>query len=215
MNSASETAIEHSVRDAGNQELRTVTLNSAVFGRVVRGDLLARVVNYQLARRRSGTASTKGRAEVRGGGRKPFRQKGTGNARQGTTRAVQCRTGGVVFGPHPRSYATKLPKQERKLALQTALSAKREAGELILVDDFGLGDNVKTQAMRAVLESLDAGSSTMIVLPEADRAVSLSARNLPGISVIRVEGVNAYDLLSHQKLILTETALKQLEERLA
>ncbi len=215
MSSATETPIEHVVKDTGNQELRTVTLNGAVFGRRVRSDLLARVVNYQLAKRRSGTASTKGRSDVRGGGRKPFRQKGTGNARQGTTRAVQFRTGGVVFGPLPRSYAGKLPKQERKLALQTALSAKREAGEMILIDDFGLGEEIKTKRMRTVLEALHASGSAMIVIPEADRAVSLSARNLPGVSVVRVEGVNVYDLLAHQKLILTEAALNKLQERLA
>lgn len=212
---AADAAIERPVRDAANQELRTATLSPTVFGRPVRGDLLARVVNWQLAKRRSGTASTRTRSDVRGGGRKPFRQKGTGNARQGTIRAPQYRTGGVVFGPHPRSHAIKLPKQERRLALQTALSAKCAADELILIEGFGLGGEIRTRTMRTVLEALNAAQSTLIVLPEEDRAVSLSARNLPGITVIRVEGVNAYDLLAHQKLILTEEALGKLQERLA
>jgi len=204
-----------------DQTARTVGLEEQVFGRKVRTDLLARLVHYQRSRRRSGSASTKGRSEIRGGGRKPFRQKGTGHARQGTIRAPQMRGGGVVFGPRPRSYDVKMSKRERRLALQIALSAKFEAGELILIDQFGLTE-IKTKAMRSVLENLGALPSVMIVLPEIDkddpdayRTVELSARNLPRVSVIRVEGINAYDLLAHEKLVLTEAALQQLQERLA
>lgn len=206
--------IEFPVVDAGNQALRQVALREEVFGREVRGDLLAQAVNYQLACRRGGTASTKRRAEVSGGGRKPFRQKGTGNARQGTTRAPQFRSGGVVFGPHPRSYATKFPKRVRRLALQTALSAKRVAGELVILDRFGL-EEVKTKAVRTILEALGAGHSTLIVLAEKDSNVELSVCNLPRIDCIRVEGVNVYDLLLHEKVVLTEAALGALQERLA
>lgn len=206
--------IEFPIVDASNQTLRQVALQEGVFGREVRGDLLAKMVHYQLARRRSGTASTRGRSEVAGGGKKPFRQKGTGNARQGTIRAPQFRTGGVVFGPLPRSYATKLPKKVRRLALKTALSAKRLAGEMVVLDGFHL-ERVGTKAMRVVLETLGVGRSVLIVLVERDADVALSTNNLPGVDWIAVEGVNVYDLLSHETVILTEAALVALQERLA
>ncbi len=206
--------IEIPVVDAGNQELRRVVLEEAVFGREIRADLLARSVNYQLAGRRGGNASTKGRSDVSGGGKKPYRQKGTGNARQGTTRAPQFRTGGVVFGPHPHSYAHKLPKKVRRLALQVALSAKLEAGELIVLEGFHLTE-IKTRTMRIILEGLGVGRSGLVVLAEGNHTVELSIRNLPGMDVMRVEGVNVYDLLAHGKVVMTEAALNRLQERLA
>ncbi len=205
--------IEYSVIDSANQTSHTVTLSTHAFGCKVRGDLLTRVVHYQLAKRRSGTASTKTRSDVHGGGHKPYRQKGTGNARQGTIRAPQYRTGGVVFGPHPKDYSIKMTKKERALGLRTALSAKREAGELIILKEFGLVEP-KTQPMLKILKLLNASKSTLVVMAESDSVVELSLRNLPGISVIRVEGVNVYDLLRHEKLILTEAALVKLEARL-
>ncbi|HIJ85073.1 MAG: 50S ribosomal protein L4 [Magnetococcales bacterium] len=205
--------MEFSLKDTQNNHLRTIELSEALFGREVRGDILARMVNYQLAKRRSGTASTKVRSQVRGGGRKPYRQKGTGNARQGTIRAPQFRTGGVVFGPLPRSYAHKMDKKERRLALMMALSAKHAAGEMIIVDSLVLAE-VKTKAMKAVLAALSAEVSALVVVVEADRNVELSARNLPGIKVLRLEGINTYDLLAHEKVIMTEDAVKRLEERL-
>ena len=156
----------------------------------------------------------KGSVGSSGGGRKPYRQKGTGHARQGTIRAPQFRTGGVVFGPQPRAYGGKVNKKERRLALQTALSAKRAAGELIILSDFALTE-ARTKPMRRLLQGLDAVRSTLIVLPVVDRIVDLASRNLPGISVVPVEGVNVYDLLAHEKLILTEAAWKGLEERLS
>lgn len=206
--------MEFSLKDVQNNHLRTIELSEAVFAREVRGDILARMVNYQLAKRRSGTASTKGRSEVRGGGKKPYRQKGTGNARQGTIRAPQFRTGGIVFGPLPRSYAHKMVKKERRLALMTALSAKQSAGEMIVIDRLVM-DEVKTKAMKAILGALSATDSALIVVAEADRNVELSARNLPGVKVLRLEGINAYDLLTYEKMIITEDAVKRLEERLA
>lgn len=206
--------IEISVKDVSNKDLRSITLNEEIFGKAVRVDLLHAAVNYQLAKRRSGTAKTKRRSEVHGGGRKPYRQKGTGNARQGTIRAPQFRGGGIVFGPQPRDYEMKLPKKVRRLALMTALSAKREDGGLIVVDTLSLAE-IKTRAMLGILNTLEAQNSALIVLSESDRNVELSARNLPNISVIRSEGVNVYDLLSHEKVIITEPALKMLEERLA
>ncbi|MBF0341682.1 MAG: 50S ribosomal protein L4 [Magnetococcales bacterium] len=206
--------IEYPVIDATNQTSHTVSLSSLVFGCTVRGDLLNRVVSYQLAKRRLGTASTKRRGEVRGGGHKPYRQKGTGNARQGTIRAPQYRTGGVVFGPHPRDFSVKMTKKERALGLRTALSAKREAGELIVLKDFGLTD-IKTKTMLQILTRLDAARSVLIVVPDYDDRIELSARNLPNVDVILVEGVNVYDLLVHEKLLITEAALQKLEARVA
>lgn len=206
--------MELSVKDASNQEVRTVALNETIFGREVRSDLIAMTVNYQLAKRRSGTADTKTRSDVNGGGRKPYRQKGTGHARQGTTRAPQFRTGGVVFGPHPRDYTSKLNKKVRKQALLSALSAKLEAGEIILVAGFGL-EEIKTKALKQLLANWGVSKSALIVLPEDDLTIILSARNLPGVSVMRYEGVNVYDLLAHHQMVITEEALRKLEERLA
>ncbi|MBF0131854.1 MAG: 50S ribosomal protein L4 [Magnetococcales bacterium] len=205
--------MEFSLKDKQNNHLRTIELSEALFGREVRGDLLTRMVNYQLAKRRSGTASTKGRSEVRGGGKKPYRQKGTGNARQGTIRAPQFRTGGIVFGPLPRSYAHKMDKKERRLALMTALSAKHAASEMIIVENLAMAE-IKTKMMRTVLMAMDAEKSALIIVAEADRSVELSARNLPGVKVLRLEGINTYDLLAHEKVIMTEDAVKRLEERL-
>lgn len=212
--SRSDKMIEFPVIDAANQTSHTVNLSSHAFGADVRGDLLTRVVHYQLAKRRLGTASTKRRGEVSGGGHKPYRQKGTGNARQGTIRAPQYRTGGVVFGPHPRDFSVKMTKKERALGLRTALSAKREAGEMLVLKDFGLNE-IRTKSLLSILTTLNAAHSVLIVLAERDERIELSARNLPGVDVILVEGVNVYDLLVHEKLLLTEAALVKLEARMA
>ncbi|MBF0157967.1 MAG: 50S ribosomal protein L4 [Magnetococcales bacterium] len=206
--------IEFPLKDTHNQHIRTIQLSDVVFGRPRRDDLLSLTVHYQLSKRRAGTASTKRRSEVAGGGKKPYRQKGTGNARQGTIRAPQYRTGGIVFGPHPRDYAFSLPKKVRKLSLQTALSLKRELNEITIIDGFHLTE-IKTKLFSTMLGQLGVKNSALIVLAEQDDKVQLSARNLPGISVIRAEGVNVYDLLSHHTVILTEPALQRLEERLA
>jgi large subunit ribosomal protein L4 len=206
--------IDYSIKDMANQELRRIELSDVVFGREIRKDLLSRIVSYQLAARRAGVANTKGRAEVRGGGHKPYRQKGTGNARQGTVSAPQFRSGGVVFGPHPRDFSVKMLKKERRLALQTALSLKADSSELIVLESLTL-EAVSTKAMAKVLSDLGIEKKAVIVLDQADEKVTLSARNIPGITVCQVEGVNAYDLLAHENLIVTESALKKIEERLA
>ncbi|MBF0611101.1 MAG: 50S ribosomal protein L4 [Magnetococcales bacterium] len=206
--------MELSVRDASNREVRTVRLSEAIFGRAPRPDLVAMTVNYQLAKRRSGTADTKRRSEVSGGGRKPYRQKGTGHARQGTTRAPQFRHGGIVFGPHPRDYTSKLNKKVRKLALLSALSAKAAAMEIIVVESFGITE-AKTKTMVQVLNGWGADRSALVVLAEDDATIMLSARNIPRVTVMRHEGVNVYDLLAHDKVVITEEALQKLEERLA
>jgi len=205
--------IKYPVKDSGNQEIREVNLIKQVFDRSEQTALLARIFNYQRSRQRGGNASTKVRSEVKGGGRKPFRQKGTGNARQGTIRAPQCRGGGIIFGPHPHSYATRMPKNERRLALLTALTVKRKAGELLIIEDFCL-EGIKTQALRDRLDVLQVFGSALIVLKERDAKVELSARNLPGVNTILEAGINAYDLFAHDTVIIVETALNKLQERL-
>ncbi|MBF0456174.1 MAG: 50S ribosomal protein L4 [Magnetococcales bacterium] len=206
--------IDYSVKDIANQELKRIELSDAVFGREIRKDLLSRIVGYQLAARRSGVASTKGRSEIRGGGHKPYRQKGTGNARQGTVSAPQFRSGGVVFGPRPRDFSIKMLKKERRLALQTALSLKADSSEMIVLESLLL-EAVSTKSMVKILGDLGVGKSAIIVLDEMDEKIALSSRNIPGIKVCLVEGVNAYDLLAHENLIVTESALKKIEEKLA
>jgi large subunit ribosomal protein L4 len=207
--------IDFPLRDMNNQQIRTIQISDVVFGQSARPDLLSLAVRYQLAKRRSGTASTKTRAEVSGGGRKPYRQKGTGNARQGTIRAAQFRKGGVVFGPHPHSYEISMPKKVRKLSLRVALSSKRESDSMIVLDQFTLAE-IKTSMCRGVMNRLGlTDMSVLLVLPGDDRTVSLSARNLPNVAVMRSEGVNVYDLLVYDVLLITEPALRQLEERLA
>ncbi|MBF0358098.1 MAG: 50S ribosomal protein L4 [Magnetococcales bacterium] len=206
--------IDYSVKDVTNQELRRVELSDKVFGREIRKDLLSRIVSYQLASRRRSIASTKGRSDVRGGGHKPYRQKGTGNARQGTVSAPHYRSGGVVFGPQTRDFAVKMLKKERRLALQTALSLKVNSEEMVVLESLTL-DSVSTKSMVKILGGLGIAKSAVIVLDQADEKVSLSARNIPGIKVCLVDGVNAYDLLAYENLIVTESALKKIEERLA
>ncbi|MEO5377147.1 MAG: 50S ribosomal protein L4 [Magnetococcus sp. DMHC-6] len=206
--------MELTVRDTSNQDVGRIEVSEAVFGREMRADLLAEVVGYQLAKRRCGTASSKTRAEVRGGSKKPYRQKGTGNARQGTIRAPQFRTGGVVFGPKPHDFAIKLSKKVRKQGLQIALSSKYQDGDLILIDKFGL-EEIKTKAMKGLLEGIGVVDKALIVLSGEDKNVTMSARNIPGITVMQVAGVNVYDILKHGKLVLTSDSLRSLEERLA
>lgn len=205
--------MEHTVKNTSNEAVGTVNLDDSVFGQERRLDLIAAMVRYQRAKRRAGSASTKTRSQVAGGGSKPYRQKGTGNARQGTVSAPQYRSGGVVFGPHPRDYAHKMPKKMRKKALKSALSGKREDGEMVVLDGLSL-DGPKTKRMRSVLSVLDAGKSTLVVLAENDANVELSARNLPGVTVMRSEGVNVYDLLRHETFLITQDAVKMLEGRL-
>ncbi|ABK43367.1 LSU ribosomal protein L4P [Magnetococcus marinus MC-1] len=206
--------IQVPVKDANNQEVRSTELNESVFGREIRADLLGMAVNYQLAKRRLGTATVLGRSDVRGGGKKPYRQKGTGNARQGTIRAPQFRTGGIVFGPQQRDYSHKLNKKVRKLALQTALSVKASSEEMVVVDKLELA-SIKTKEMKALLSTLGAARSTFLVVKELSNEIVLSARNIPNVMVADVDGVNVYDLLRYEKLVITEEAVRSLEEKLA
>ncbi len=197
-----------------NKKSGSVDLNSTVFEAPVRTDLLHAEVRRQLARRRSGTHSTKNRAAVSGGGAKPWRQKGTGRARQGTTRAPQWSGGGVVFGPVSRSYEHSLPKKVRGAALRSALSHRLAEGDITLVDSIGL-DDFKTQRVVEMLRGLSMGDmSVLIVIDVRDEHLQCSARNLPSVTVMLVEGVNVYDVLRHRKLLVTKSALAAIESRL-
>lgn len=162
---------------------------------------------------RQGTASTKTRDEVSGGGRKPWRQKGTGRARQGSTRAPHWYHGGVVFGPRPRSYATKMNKKERRLALKSALTYKVLSDELIIVDDLKLETN-KTKEMKAILNNLKADKNVLIVVDELTENLILASRNLNNVVLLQADEINTYDVVAADKMIITEKALKLVEEAL-
>jgi large subunit ribosomal protein L4 len=198
-----------------NKKAGSLDLSSAVFESEVKQHLFYAEVRRQLADRRAGTHSTKNRALVSGGGAKPYRQKGTGRARQGTTRAPQFAGGGVVFGPVPRGYSHKLPKKMRRAALVSALSQRVAESAMTVVEELRIED-YKTKRIVEILGSLglDQGS-TLIVIDDPNPTVEASARNLPGVSVIRSEGVNVYDILRHKDVLFTKTAIEKLQARLA
>lgn len=197
-----------------NKKAGSVDLAPAVFESVIRPHLYHAEVRRQLADRRAGTHSTKNRAGVSGGGIKPYKQKGTGRARQGTIRAPQYAGGGVVFGPVPRGYSHKLPKKMRRAALASALTQRVQESAVTVVDALTL-DQFSTKRMKEILKSLGLEErSTLIVIEEPNPTVEASARNLPKVSVIRSEGLNVYDLLRHQSLLITRGALEALQTRL-
>jgi large subunit ribosomal protein L4 len=187
-------------------------LKEEIFGAKTRPHLLHQTVMMQLNRRRAGTAATKSRGWVRGGGKKPWRQKGTGRARAGSIRSPIWVGGGTVFGPQPRDYSFRMPRKARKEALLSALSLKNRDGEIIVVDKLEL-EEAKTKLMARALAELKV-TSALIVIAQPDEKIERSCRNLPGVKVLRVEGLNVYDLVCYRHLILTEEALKLLEERL-
>jgi large subunit ribosomal protein L4 len=188
-------------------------LNEAIFGAKTRAPLLHQAVVMQLANRRAGSAATKTKGFVSGGGKKPWRQKGTGRARSGSIRSPIWVGGGTVFGPTPRDYSYRMPRTARREALLSALSLKNRDGKIIVVDKLEL-EAAKTKIMVQALAELKV-SSALIVIPQSDATIERSARNLPMVKVLRVEGLNVYDLLRYDHLILTAGALKLLEERLA
>jgi large subunit ribosomal protein L4 len=188
-------------------------LNEAIFGAKTRTHLLHQTIVMQLANRRAGSASTKSKGLVRGGGKKPWRQKGTGRARSGSIRSPIWVGGGTTFGPVPRNYSYRLPRTARREALLSALSLKNRDGKIIVVDKFEI-DEAKTKIMVKALAELKV-ESAMIVISQPDAKIERSARNLPKVKVIRVDGINVYDLLRYDYLILTQEALQRLEERLA
>jgi large subunit ribosomal protein L4 len=188
-------------------------LKQEIFGVHTRTHLLHQAVVMQLANRRTGTAATKSKGFVTGGGKKPWRQKGTGRARAGSIRSPIWVGGGTTFGPHPRDYSYRMPRTARREALLSALSLKNKDGKIIVVDKFEL-DQPKTKLMVKALADLNVASA-LIVIAQPNETIARAARNIPRVKVLRFEGLNVYDLLHHEHLILTDEALKRLEERLA
>jgi large subunit ribosomal protein L4 len=201
------------VINVDNEKVATLELDEAVFGLEVRADILARAVNWQLAKRRAGTHKVKSRNEVQGTTKKPFRQKGTGRARQGSLKGPHQRGGGVAHGPVPRDHAHALPKKVRRLALKTALSAKQAAGELVVLDKAQLSEP-KTRILATHAAKLGWRSVLIIDGNEMDAGFARAARNIVGLDVLPSRGANVYDILRHGTLVLTSVAVEQLVERL-
>ncbi|MDN4606530.1 50S ribosomal protein L4 [Sporosarcina highlanderae] len=188
-----------------------IELNEAIFGIEPNEAVLFEALVQQRASLRQGNHKVKTRAEVAGGGRKPWRQKGTGRARQGSIRSPQWRGGGIVFGPTQRSYSYKLPKKVRRLALLSALSTKVRDEEIIVLDGLTF-DAPKTKEFTKVLKDLSIDKKALFVTADLDEAVALSARNIPGISVVTANGINVLDLIGHDKLVVTKDAVQKIEE---
>lgn len=201
------------VIDLDAKNVGSIDLADEVFGAEVRADLLQRCVEWQRAKRRAGTHKTKVISEIRGTTAKPWRQKGTGRARQGSLRSPQFRGGAAIFGPVVRSHAFKLPKKVRKLALRSALSAKQAAGELVVLEEAKV-EEAKTRGLARRLEKLGWDSALVIDGSEVDSGFSRAARNIPGIDVMPSAGANVYDILRHRTLVLTKGAVGALEARL-
>ena len=200
------------VKNLENETIGEIELSEEVFGLKVRSDILARAVNWQLAKRRAGTHKTKGVSEIQGTTKKPYKQKGTGRARQGSLRSPQFRGGAVIFGPVVRSHEFGLQKKVRRLGLKTALSAKQAEGKLVVVDEARL-DEAKTKALRARFAALGWGS-VLIIDGAVNENFARAARNLPKVDVLPEQGANVYDILRRDTLVLTRAAVQQLEARL-
>lgn len=196
-----------------NQNVGSIELSDSVFGVDVRSDILSRVVNWQLANRRAGTHKTKTIAEVSGTTKKPYKQKGTGRARQGSLRATQFRGGGISFGPVVRSHAQDLPKKIRRLGMRCALSSKAQNGKLVVVDALKLPE-VKTKELVSKMEKMGLKSALFVGGAELDTNFKLAAHNIVGIDVLPQQGANVYDILRRDTLVLTKEAAENLEARL-
>lgn len=194
-----------------NEKVGEVGLNDAVFNLEVKEHLLHDVVRMQRANRRAGTACTKTRVEVRGGGAKPWRQKGTGRARAGTRRSPLWRGGGIVFGPKPRDYSFKLNKKVRKQALAMAMSARFQEGNLLVLDGFTM-EKIKTKDFVSVMDTLEIENG-LIVIDSPEENLNKSSRNVNGYKVLPVDGLNVYDILLHKKLVLIQPVIESLEKR--
>ncbi len=195
--------------DQDKNQVGEYTLSDSVFNVEVKEYLLHDMVRYQLAARRQGTAAVKNRSAVAGGGKKPYRQKGTGNARQGTIRAPHFVGGGVAFGPTPRSYAFKLNRKVKKAALCSALSARFQAEKLLLLKDLSLAV-ISTREFRQIVERFNI-EGALIVIDSENKNIELSARNLPKVKVLRAAGINVYDILKYPNLMMTEAAVTEVE----
>lgn len=195
------------------EKVSQVELSDQLFNVPVKPSVLHDVVTMQLSSRRAGTASVKNRSDVRGSTRKLFRQKGTGRARRGDIKSGLLRGGGVIFGPQPKSYAYKIPKKVRRLALKMVMSGKLQDNHLVVLDKFPL-DHIKTKDVAGVLETLRLDSA-LIVTRTQDRYLDRSSRNIPGVKVLRCEGLNVYDVLKYKTLVLLEDSIPGIEGRLA
>ena len=192
------------------KEVDKIELNDSIFGVEINEHLVHMAVLQQLANKRQGTQKAKTRSEVSGGGRKPWRQKGTGHARQGSTRSPQWTGGGVVFAPVPRDYSIKMNKKERRLALKSALTSRVQENKLIVLEDLTL-DEAKTKAMQTVLNNLNV-SKALVVLNEENKNVVLSTRNIPDVVTAYTNTINVFDILKYNTLILTKSAVASIEE---
>jgi large subunit ribosomal protein L4 len=199
------------IYDRTGKDVGSLDLSDALFAAPVNAAVLHQVVTAQLAGRRTGTADTKTRGEIRGGGKKPYRQKGTGRARQGSTNAPHYRGGGTVFGPHPRSYEQRLPRKMKRLALRGALTAKFGDEAIKVIDAFGL-EAIRTKDLASVLRALDATGRVLVVAPARDQTLELSARNLPTVEVILADSLNVVDLLNADLILIEQPSLARMEE---
>ena len=199
-----------SVYNTEGQVVETMELNDAIFGVEVNEHLVHMAVVAQLANKRQGTQKAKTRAEVSGGGKKPWRQKGTGHARQGSTRAPQWKGGGVVFAPTPRDYTITLNKKEKRLALKSALTSRVQENKLLVVDDFGMSE-VKTKKMASTLKNLKVNKA-LVVAPENDTNTILSARNIAGVKMASPKTINVYDILKYSTVVASKAAVSTIEE---
>ena len=197
--------------DRTGKTVGNVELSDELFAAPVNTAVLHQVVTAQLAARRTGTHDTKTRGEIRGGGKKPYRQKGTGRARQGTVTAPHYRGGGVVFGPHPRSYEQRLPRKMKRLALRGALTAKLVDEQLKVIDTFGL-EAIKTKDLAGVLRALAADGRVLVVSPGRDQNLELSARNLPTVDIILADSLNVVDLIKADLVLIEQPALARMQE---
>jgi len=200
------------VCNSKNEQVGEIKLNDEIFNVPMKSHLLHEVVNMQRAKRRSGTASTKGRSEVRGGGRKPWRQKGTGRARAGTRSSPIWRGGGITFGPKPRDFTPKVNKKIRKQALKIALTSKCKADQMVVLDSLDLSD-IKTKTMVELFRAFEI-DSVLLVIPEHNDVVEKSIRNVPHTKVVRTEGINVYDILKYRHLMLMKDAVPKIETAL-
>ena len=203
--------LKTNVYDMNGKQVGEVELSEAVFGIEPNESVVHDVVKNHLANCRQGTQSALTRAEVSGGGKKPWKQKGTGHARQGSTRSPQWTHGGIAFGPKPRSYRYAIPKKMRRLALKSAFSDKVATGDMIVLDALTL-EEIKTKTVAAMLKALGAEKKVMIVLPEKDETVLKSARNIPGVNVTLVNTLNTYEVLNADKFIVLKDAVTKIEE---
>ena len=199
------------VYDIKGKKVSDIELNETIFGIIPNENIVHSVLTNYLANQRQGTQSTKTRSEVSGGGKKPWKQKGTGRARQGSTRAPQWIKGGIALGPKPRTYTYKVNKKEKRLAIKSILSSKVAENELVVVDKISFKE-IKTKQMVEALNNLKVEGKALILLPEKDENVQKSARNIEGVKTLQVNTINVYDLLKYTKLVVTLDTIKKLEE---